>query len=34
MGESFAGFLEELERRDFALDVWTNSLELKPYAWG
>lgn len=34
MSESFAGFLEELQRRDFALDVWTSSLDLKPYAWG
>ncbi|MGQ3055526.1 MAG: hypothetical protein ACT6S0_27370 [Roseateles sp.] len=34
MSESFAGFLAELQRRDFALDVWTKSLELKPYAWG
>ncbi|HWT20892.1 MAG TPA: hypothetical protein VN280_18475 [Variovorax sp.] len=33
MSESFAGFLTELQQRDFALDVWTNSLELKPYAW-
>ncbi|WP_258504359.1 SMI1/KNR4 family protein [Variovorax sp. S12S4] len=34
VSESFAGFLDELQQRDFALGAWTNSLELKPYAWG
>lgn len=33
MSESFAGFLEELQRRAFALNAWTNSLSLKPYTW-
>lgn len=33
ISESFAGFLDELRRRDFALDVWRSSLELEPYTW-
>jgi hypothetical protein len=30
---SFRAFLEELERRDYKLTDWVDSLELLPYAW-
>jgi hypothetical protein len=33
LGPSFRAFLEELERRDYRIIDWVNSLELSPYAW-
>ena len=33
LSPSFRNFLEELERRDYKIIEWVNSLELTPYEW-
>jgi len=34
LAKHFGAFLEELERRDFQLEAWTDSLDAQPYEWG
>jgi hypothetical protein len=34
LAKHFGAFLEELERRDFQLEAWTNSLDAQRYDWG
>jgi hypothetical protein len=33
LAPSFTGFLEGLVERNFKLRAWTDTLQLKPYAW-
>lgn len=33
LAPSFLAFLEELQRRDYKLIEWVDSVELSPYAW-